>query len=43
MSEVLYPKVTVSKSEEEVREMINKNLNTQRAQKIIDRIHNLQN
>jgi len=43
MAEVQYPKVFVSKSEEEVREMINKNLNTQRAHTIIDRIQNLQN
>ena len=39
MSDNLYP---VIKTEDEVKELINKNLNIQRAQKIIDKINDLQ-
>ena len=39
MSATIYP---VIKTEQELKDMINKNLNTQRAQKIIDKINQLQ-
>lgn len=39
MSESMYP---IIKNEQEVKDMINKNLNTQRAQKIVEKIEQLQ-